>query len=147
MIAILNGTYSDIEVTKVASRLSKQTKDKLSLVYVIEIPRNVEVDREIPDLTDKAEETLNRMEALSKNMKVRPKSQIIQSRFIGGAVVSHAIEEGSQTIVIGLPPKSDYYECYEMTDSIEYVLEHAPCSVITCRPSSNRGSDRIGESI
>ena len=52
MIAILNGTYSDIEVTKVASRLSKQTKDKLSLVYVIEIPRNVEVDREIPDLTD-----------------------------------------------------------------------------------------------
>ena len=41
MIAILNGTYSDVEVTKVASRLSKETKDKLSLVYVIEIPRNV----------------------------------------------------------------------------------------------------------
>ena len=146
MIAILNGTYSDVEVTKVASRLSKETKDKLSLVYVIEIPRNVEVDREIPDLTDKAEDALNRMEALSRNMKIRPKSQIIQSRFIGGAVVSHAIEEGSQTIVIGLPPKSDYHECYELTDSLEYVLEHAPCSVITCRPSSSGGSNRIGES-
>ena len=54
MIAILNGTHSDIEVTKVASRLSKETKEKLSLVYVIRVPRNVEVDREISSLTERA---------------------------------------------------------------------------------------------
>ena len=82
MIAILNGTHSDIEVTKVASRLSKETKEKLSLVYVIRVPRNVEVDREISSLTERAEETLERMEKLSRNMKTRPVSQIIQSRFI-----------------------------------------------------------------
>ena len=67
MIAILNGTHSDIEVSKVASSLSKETKEKLSLVYVIGVPRNVEVDREIASLTKRAEETLKRMEKLSRN--------------------------------------------------------------------------------
>ena len=145
MIAILTGTYLDTEVTKLASQLSRETKEKLSLVYIIEIPRNLEVDREIPNLTVKAEETLTRMEALSKNMKIRPKSQIIQSRFIGSAVVSHAIEEGSQAIVMALPPKSKHSAFYQLSDSLEYVLEHAPCSVITCRPSLNRSLEQVGE--
>ena len=55
MIAILTGTYLDTEVTKLASQLSRETKEKLSLVYIIEIPRNLKVDREIPNLTVKAE--------------------------------------------------------------------------------------------
>ena len=144
MIAILNGTHSDIEVTKVASRLSKETKEKLSLVYVIRVPRNVEVDREISSLTERAEETLERMEKLSRNMKTRPVSQIILSRFIGSAVVSHAIEERAKTIVIALPPKFDYVESYLLNESLEYVLKHAPCSVITCRPSLSAGSNPLG---
>ena len=142
IIAILNGTYPDIEVTKVASRLSKETKEKLSLVYVIGVPRNVEVDREISSLTKRAEETLERMEKLSRNMKTRPVSQIIQSRFIGSAVVSHAIEERAKTIVIALPLKSDYVESYSLSESLEYVLKHAPCSVITCRPPLGVGNQQ-----
>ena len=147
MIAILNGTHSDIEVTKVASRLSKETKEKLSLVYVIRVPRNVEVDREISSLTERAEETLERMEKLSRNMKTRPVSQIIQSRFIGSAVVSHAIEERAKTIVIALPPKFDYVESYLLNESLEYVLKLAPCSVITCRPSLSAGSNPLGRGV
>ena len=69
-------------------------------------------------------------------------SQIIQSRFIGSAVVSHAIEERAQTIVIALPPKSDYVESYSLSESLEYILKHAPCSVITCRPPLGVGNQQ-----
>ena len=142
MIAIINGTHSDMEVTKVASRLSRETKEKLSLVFIIEVPRNMELDREISNLTNRAEDALDRMEKLSRNMKTRPVSQIIQSRFIGSAVVSHAIEERAKTIVIALPLKSDYVESYSLSESLEYVLKNAPCSVITCRPPLGVGNQQ-----
>ncbi len=138
LIAVLNGTNSDVDVTLTACKLGRESKDKITLLHVIEIERDYPLDKELPDKTARGEGILANMEKLTKKLRVSAKGELLQARSLGAGVVSHASDENAEIIVIGLPDFPKYGD-YKIGDDLTYILSNAQCRVVTCRAFSSNG--------
>lgn len=138
LIAVLNGSNSDVDVTLTACQLGRESKEKVTLLHVIEVERHYPLDKEVPAKTERGEEILVNMEKFAKKLKISVKGKLLQARSLGGGVVTHASEEGAEIIVVGLPdfPK---YGGYKIGEDLEYILSNAQCRVVTCRAFSPKG--------
>ncbi len=137
MLAAVCGDESDEEVVRLACGLVKQNRGRLFILYVIEVPRYLPIDAEIPSETETAEEVLTSMEAVAKEMRCRPQAELLQSRKVGAAVVQEAVEREVGTIVLGTEYRGDFGG-FSLGDSVPYVLEHSPCQVIVYRGSAQQ---------
>ena len=135
VLAAVCGDESDEEVVRLACGLVKQKRSKLYILYVIEIPRYLPIDAEIPGETDTAEEVLTSMEAVARGMRCRPEAELLQSRKVGAAVVQEAVERDVATIVLGTELRREFGS-FRLGDTVPYVLEHSPCEVIVYRGSA-----------
>lgn len=135
LIALIQGFPSDTTVVKTACNISRQEKEKITLLYVIEIDRNYPVDQDVGIETDRAEEVLRDMEGLCKEQKVRLSGQILQARFKGAAVVSLADEHKARYIIVG----AEYdlrTEVAHFGKTARYIMNHANCDFIVCQSSN-----------
>ena len=132
IVAALNGSDTDGDVTKTACHISMGSKSRMTLVYVIEIPRKYPLDIELAQMTSKAEETLDQMDKLCRKMKVKPNTVIVQARSMGTAIVAHSREQTADIIVMGTD-KMVTNNTHAISDDVAYVLENANCKVITCK--------------
>ena len=135
VLAAVCGDESDEEVVRLACGLVKQNRSKLFILYVIEVPRYLPIDAEIPGETDTAEEVLTSMEAVAKEMRCRPHAELLQSRRVGAAVVQEAVEREVTAIVLGTAYRGEFGN-FSLGDTVPYVLEHSPCRVIVHRGSN-----------
>ena len=129
ILAIITGSTADQYVATTASRLAKQMKTELSLLYVIEVPRNYPIDMEVPIETDKGEKALSDIEEIVNRFKIKSKGEILQARFSGSAILSQSENIGADTIILGYSKKiSD-----NLYDNVwEYVTEYSKCDVVMC---------------
>ena len=134
IFAVLDGTSTDLDVTRTASQIGRHSKLRVVLLYVIEIGRDRPVDQEISEKTAKGEEILSNMEKLAKNHKVKTSGQLLQARSRGSAVVAHCKDEEADMIVVASPVSTRFGE-YSIGESLEYILSNATCKVVTCRAS------------
>ena len=129
ILAVITGSISDEYVTATASRLAKQMKLPVNLLYVIEVDRNYPIDMEIPQDTEKGEKTLSQMEKIVSKFKVKSKGEILQARFSGSAIISQS--ENIQAKLIVLAHKEQ--DSNNLYDNIcQYVAGNAKCDVIMC---------------
>ena len=134
IFAVLDGTPSDLDVTRTASQIGRHSKLTVVLLYVIEVGRDRPVDQEIAEQTLQGEEILSNMEKLAKNFKVKTAGQLLQARSRGSAVVAHCKDEEADTIVVASPASTRFGK-YSIGESLEYILSNATCNVVTCRSS------------
>ena len=129
ILAIISGSTADQYVATTASRLAKQMKTELSLLYVIEVPRNYPIDMEVPIETEKGEKALSDIEEIVNRFKIKSKGEILQARFSGSAILSQSENIGADTIILGYSKKiSD-----NLYDNVwEYVTEYSKCDVVMC---------------
>lgn len=129
ILAIITGSTVDQYVATTASRLAKQMKTELSLLYVIEVPRNYPIDMEVPIETEKGEKALSNIEEIVNRFKIKSKGEILQARFSGSAILSQSENIGADTIILGYSKKiSD-----NLYDNVwEYVTENSKCDVVMC---------------
>jgi nucleotide-binding universal stress UspA family protein len=129
ILAIITGSTADQYVATTASRLAKQMKTELSLLYVIEVPRNYPIDMEVPIETEKGEKALSNIEEIVNRFKIKSKGEILQARFSGSAILSQSENIGADTIILAYSKKiSD-----NLYDNVwEYVTEYSKCDVVMC---------------
>ena len=129
ILAIITGSTADQYVATTASRLAKQMKTELSLLYVIEVPRNYPIDMEVPIETEIGEKALSNIEEIVNRFKIKSKGEILQARFSGSAILSQSENIGADTIILGYSKKiSD-----NLYDNVwEYVTEYSKCDVVMC---------------
>ena len=132
IVAALNGSDTDGDVTTTACHISMGSKSRMTLVYVIEIPRKYPLDVELAQMTSKAEETLDQMDKLCRKMKVKPNTVIVQARSMGTAIVAHSTEQTAEMIIMGAG-KMASDNTYVISDDVAYVLKNANCKVMTCK--------------
>ena len=132
ILGVLSGHRTDDEVTKVSCALAKLNNQKLKMVFIITIDRNLPVDKEVRKSTIIAEDALQSMEKLARDLKVRQSGEIIQARFQGSAVVQQIHEIEASTVVIGVPQRKPYDE-RTISKSISYLYDNAGCVVVTCK--------------
>ena len=132
IVAALNGSDTDSGVTTTACHISKGSKLRVTLVYVIEIPRRYPLDVELAQMTSKAEKTLDQMDQLCRKMKVKPNTVIVQARSIGTAIVAHSTEQTAEMIIMGVG-KMGSNNTRVISDDVAYVLKNANCKVMACK--------------
>ena len=129
ILAALNGSDTDGDVVTTACHISIGSKARMTLIFVIEIPRKYPIDIELSKMTAKAEETLDQMDKLCRKMKVKPNTVIVQARSMGTAIVAHSREQTADIIVMGID-KMVTKNTNVISDDAVYVLENANCKVI-----------------
>ena len=132
ILAALNGSDTDGDVAATACHISMGSKSRITLMFVIEIPREYPIDIELAQMTSKAEETLDKMDKLCRKMKVKPNTVIVQARSTGTAIVAHSREQTAETIILGID-KMATNNIHTISDDVAYVLENANCKVVACK--------------
>ena len=129
ILAIITGSTADEYVATTASRLAKQMKSELSLLYVIEVDRNHPIDMEVPVETEKGEKALSNIEEIVSRFKIKSKGEILQARFAGSAILSQSENIAADTIILGHNKRISG----NLYDNVcEYVTDNSKCDVLMC---------------
>jgi nucleotide-binding universal stress UspA family protein len=115
-----------------ACNLTKATKGKIYVIYVIEVSRELPIDADIPFEIQKSEDMLRRIEGLGKKYRGNIEASILQARDAGPAVVQEASERNVDAIVIGLNYKRRF-GIFDLGKTAPYVLKNASCPVFLLR--------------
>lgn len=128
----LTETSQDDELVRLACILGRQMKATLCFLHVIQVPRTLPVDADLPAQTQRGDEILLRAEEEAHRQGVRAETVLAQAREIGPAIVNEAIDRGSDLIVIAIDPDRRSGS-FHIGQTASYVVEHAPCAVVAYR--------------
>ncbi len=123
------GTEADEEAMKLACRLAKKPKAKVHAVYVITVKRALPLEAEIESEIRKAEGILDHIEEVAEEQDYEVKTDVVQAREAGPAIVDEAVERGVDLILIGVTYKRRFGQ-FSLGNVVPYVLKNAPCRVI-----------------
>ena len=125
-----------VEADKLALRLACETarlnKSQIYVIHVMEVKRSLPIDAEIGSQADRGEEILEEALEIGRLAKVSIRSELLQARQEGPAIVDEAVGRAVDTIIFGFPYERKYGE-FSMGDAASYVLKNAPCEVWLCR--------------
>ena len=123
------GTEADEEAMKFACRVARKDKGKIWAVTVVAIKRVLPLDAEIDSEIQKAENLLDRMEAVAEEEDYEVETDVLQAREVGPAIVDEAVERGVDLILMGIRYKRRFGQ-FSLGNVVPYVLKSAPCPVI-----------------
>ena len=123
------GTEADDEAIRLACQLAKKDKGKIWAVYVVTVKRTLPLDADIESEIRKAEEVLDHTESIAEEEEYELKTDILQAREAGLAIVDEAVEREVDLILMGAKYKRHFGQ-FSLGSVAPYVLENAPCRVI-----------------
>ena len=132
ILVAARGTGVDQIAVELACKISRKSKSKIYLVYVIEVKRSLPVDAIIESDMDKAEKVLTEAEEYAQENDFEVETEIIQARDVGPAIIEVARQYNVDMIIMGMDYKKRFGS-FTMGNAIPYVLEEAPCRVLICR--------------
>jgi nucleotide-binding universal stress UspA family protein len=102
---------------------------EVSLLHVIEIPFDRNLDTEDTDATERAEEILAGAESLLRAAGVPSRSSTVQARAAGPAIVDDAQELAADLIVMGLRYKKRFGGQWDAGRTVPYVMRNSTAPV------------------
>lgn len=125
-----------VEADKVALRLACETarsnRSQIFVIHVMEVKRSLPIDAEIGSQADRGEDILEEALEVGRLAKVSIRSELLQARHEGPAIVEEAVGRAVDAIIFGLPYERKYGR-FSVGDAASYVLKNAPCEVWLCR--------------
>jgi nucleotide-binding universal stress UspA family protein len=128
----VSGTRADEEAIRLSCRLTRKGGGKIYVTYVIQVDRTLPLDAEVRPEIEKAEQVLDKAEAIAEEHDCTAETDLLQSREIGPAIVDEAIERGVDLIIMGVSYAKKFGE-FNLGETIPYVLKNAPCRVLISR--------------
>ncbi|MBM3946712.1 MAG: universal stress protein [SAR202 cluster bacterium] len=115
-----------------ACNLVRPSKGTVYAIYVVEVPRQLPVDAELPEAAAKGEEVLKRVESEIRERRCLVVAELLQARHAGAAIVKEAVEREADQILLGATYK-ERFGTLALGRTIAYVLQEAPCTVLVAR--------------
>ncbi len=128
----VHGDDSDANALRLACDLVKETKGKVYLVYVIEVPHHLPLDSDVSAESGKGEEVLRQMEGLAKEYKGTVEAAMLQARDTGPAIVQEAVERQVDLVLLAVPYQ-EHHGGFTLGRAAPHVLKYAPCPVLLWR--------------
>jgi nucleotide-binding universal stress UspA family protein len=125
----VSGAEADVETVKLACRLAKKDKGKVWAVSVVAIKRALPLNAEIESEVKKAEEILDKAEAVAGEEDYEIETDVLQAREVGPAIVDEAVERSVSLILMGITYKQSFGQ-FSLGNVVPYVLKNSPCPVI-----------------
>jgi nucleotide-binding universal stress UspA family protein len=131
----LNGGSADPLVLQLAIDLARKADTELVALHVVEVDWRHDLDEEIPGSRELASAVLDRAEVSAERAKLRVRTELLQARDVGAALVDEAISLDADLMLLGLPYRTRLGGDFAIGRTIPYVFQNAPCRVIVVRES------------
>lgn len=131
----LNGGTADPLVLQLAIELARKAETELIALHVVEVDWRHDLDEEIPGSREVASTVLDRAEVAAERAKLRVRTELLQARDVGAALVDEALSLDADLMVLGLPYRKRLGGDFAIGRTIPYVFQNAPCRVIVVRES------------
>jgi APA family basic amino acid/polyamine antiporter len=130
LVPVVSGQPSD-DALDVACSLAAERRARIIALTVLEVPLDVELDAELPELERLANRELDEAVAIGESYGVRVVDRLIRARSAGPAIVDEARRRDAQIIVVGSPHKRLTARRQAVFGrTVDHVLRHAPCRVM-----------------
>lgn len=131
-LVTVTGSKVDEDALELACWIAKRNKAKLYVIYVIEVAREHPVNAALETEIATAEAVLDRAECVAEKMDLEAKTELLQAREAGPAVVDLAAQRGVDLILMGMGYKRKFGQ-FSLGSTTPYVLKNAPCNVLIFR--------------
>ena len=95
---------------------------------MIEVPLDLPLDVELPELEQEAHDVLDNAAALVEGYGVSAVTRLLRARAAGPAIVEEAERRNAELIVLGAPRERPRRRIFG--DTADYVLKHASTRVL-----------------
>ena len=129
----LNGGPTDKLVVRVGCEFAKGRDVELIALHVVEVDWRHALDEEISNGNEVASAALDMAEAIAEKYRVTLRTQLLQARDVGAALVDEAAELDADVMLLGLPYRKRFGGDFAIGSTIPYVFQNASCAVIVVR--------------
>lgn len=130
LVPLLGEASVDDPPLKVASLLLRGREGvEVSLLHVIEIPFERNLDAEDESAVASADEILAHAEAMLAEHRIPTRTSTVQARAAGPAIVDDANELGADLIVMGLRYKKRFGGQWDAGRTVPYVMRNSTAPV------------------
>jgi len=123
------GTEADEPALRLATMLLAGTPGEVTLLHVIEVPFDRQLDAENPEAVAFADEVLGRAETFLANHEITTRTGVVQARAAGAAIVDEAVEWAADVIVMGLRYKKRFGGAWDAGRTVPYVMRNSTAPV------------------
>jgi nucleotide-binding universal stress UspA family protein len=109
--------------------LSGREGAEASLLHVIEVPFDRNLDAEDIGAMTRADEILSRAESMLGAMSIHVRTSTVQARAAGPAIVDDANEMGTELIIMGLRYKKRFGGQWDAGRTVPYVMRNSTAPV------------------
>lgn len=138
----LNGGPTDILVVKVGCELARDHSVELVALHVVEVDWRHDLGEQIAGSGERASAVLDMAEAMAEKYKVKMRTELLQARDVGAALVDEAVEMEADAVLLGLPYRKRFGGDFAIGSTIPYVFQNAPCSVLVIREPVAKSEER-----
>jgi basic amino acid/polyamine antiporter, APA family len=127
LVPVKPGRASE-EAIDFGCRLATDRGASISALSVVVVPLELPVDSHLDDEEARADEALDAAAAIAELYGVDVNERLVRARSAGRAIVDEASRRQSEIIVMGAPRTGRRSEVF--SDTVDFVLKHAPCRVM-----------------
>lgn len=129
----LNGGPTDPLVIKLGCELARNHGTELVALHVVEVDWRHSLGEEISGSDEVVAAILDMAEGMADSYHVRVRTELLQARDVGAALVDEAVELEADAVILGLPYRKRFGGDFAMGSTIPYVFQNAPCTVLVVR--------------
>ncbi len=137
----VTGSQADEIAIRVAALALAESRGQASLLYVIEVPFQRQLDVQDERAVTVAHEVLQQAENLLNQLKTNVRTSVVQARSAGPAIVDEAVEIGADLIVMGLPYKRRFGGRWDAGTAVPYVMRNSTAPVWCLRTETQEVAD------
>ena len=127
----------------IAAQLASEHRAEVTLLNVIEVPKDLPLDALFPDEEHEGREALRRATAILDRYGVDSKTRLTRSFSIAKAILEAAAEANPELIVMGAERHMRRQpSVFGHAESIQEVLKAAPCRVMLVTPPAANGATK-----
>ncbi|CAN5529578.1 hypothetical protein BH24CHL8_BH24CHL8_06090 [soil metagenome] len=138
----LNGGPTDALVVRLGCELARGREMELIALHVIEVDWRHDLSEDLAARNERASAVLDMAETIAEQDRVTLRTELLQARDVGAALVDEAAELDADVMIVGLPYRQRFGGDFAIGDVIPYVFQNASCNVIVARESVPDGSGR-----
>ena len=128
LVPVVEGYESD-EAMNVASRLATERRASITAINVLVVPLDLPLDADLPEAEDATHAVLDGARAIGDSYGVDVRPRLVRGRHAGRAIVEEAERRGAEIVIMGAP-RTDRRRQQIFSDTVDYVLKHAPSRVM-----------------
>ncbi|HLV99122.1 MAG TPA: universal stress protein [Ktedonobacterales bacterium] len=133
VLVALHADEMDDELVRLGCLMAKAKKGRVLGIYGIEVPRTLAIGTLLPEIAEKAEQTLKRAVTVAESMRYELEPEIVQTRHSGRGVVEEATTHSCGLIILGIPYRTNHSGLFDPGEVVPYVLRYATCRVWVIR--------------